>query len=271
MFVGVNLTFFPLHFSGLQGYPRKYIDYPDVFSIWNIYSSFGRILRIFSLFLFLIILFKSFQGFGRILRDEFINVSPETGSRPRLHLAWSVSAMFRASIRWCLIHSCSDLNPLRLPSQYPAPPYHCIPSPCHRPFHISSHHRLRHHSHPLHCLNQVIPRLSKFPPPLVCPRHCRLCCLRVCRWLCHRLPPLFRLVATRCHHRLAHRISWIVRDCLLLQVRILMAEECDECNDRWINECGFRGCWGVINEGCVRSPGAHDCQRADQMDCRKMN
>jgi heme/copper-type cytochrome/quinol oxidase subunit 1 len=55
LFIGVNLTFFPIHFLGLQGIPRRYREYTPVFSYWHRVSSLGRIIRIVSAVLLLFI------------------------------------------------------------------------------------------------------------------------------------------------------------------------------------------------------------------------
>ena len=81
MFFGVNITFFPLHFAGLHGYPRKYLDYPDVYSVWNIISSYGSIISVFALFAFLFVLLESLFSYRVVVIDNFINRSPENSLR----------------------------------------------------------------------------------------------------------------------------------------------------------------------------------------------
>jgi len=56
MFVGVNLVFFPQHFLGLQGMPRRYIDYSDGYAFWNYVSSVGYVITIVGVVVFLIML-----------------------------------------------------------------------------------------------------------------------------------------------------------------------------------------------------------------------
>jgi len=59
MFVGVKLTFFPQHFLGLKGMPRRYKDYPDSMWFWKKISSFGAVISFFRVALFIYLLVES--------------------------------------------------------------------------------------------------------------------------------------------------------------------------------------------------------------------
>ena len=68
-FIGVNVTFFPQHFIGLAGMPRRYPDYALVFADWNMVSSVGAFLFGFSQLLFLFIVIKTVMG-GKKATDQ---------------------------------------------------------------------------------------------------------------------------------------------------------------------------------------------------------
>nr|YP_004021892.1 cytochrome c oxidase subunit I [Phraortes sp. Iriomote Island]BAJ24492.1 cytochrome c oxidase subunit I [Phraortes sp. Iriomote Island] len=77
MFVGVNMTFFPQHFLGLAGMPRRYSDYPDMFTSWNIMSSMGAIMSTVSMMMFILIMWESISTNRKTLFSSHMTSSLE--------------------------------------------------------------------------------------------------------------------------------------------------------------------------------------------------
>ena len=65
-FIGVNLTFFPMHFLGLAGMPRRIPDYPDAYAGWNSLATYGSYISIFSSLLFFYIVYLTLTSGGRV-------------------------------------------------------------------------------------------------------------------------------------------------------------------------------------------------------------
>ncbi|OUS36353.1 cytochrome c oxidase subunit I [Rhodobacterales bacterium 56_14_T64] len=77
-FIGANVTFFPQHFLGRQGMPRRYIDYPEAFAYWNYVSSMGAFLSFASFLLFFGIVFHALLRGARITQNNYWNEYADT-------------------------------------------------------------------------------------------------------------------------------------------------------------------------------------------------
>uniref|UniRef100_A0A024HVL5 Cytochrome c oxidase subunit 1 n=10 Tax=Styela clava TaxID=7725 RepID=A0A024HVL5_STYCL len=98
MFVGVNLTFFPQHFLGLAGMPRRYNDYPDFYLMWNVISSIGSMMSIFGVVMFMMIIWLSFSSKSEVFfaNGGDFNLEWAHGTPPANH-TWMEGPVFMLS------------------------------------------------------------------------------------------------------------------------------------------------------------------------------
>ncbi len=78
MFIGSNMTFFPQHFLGRQGMPRRYIDYPEAFAYWNWVSSLGAFLSFASFVFFIGIVVYTLRAGKRVTENNYWNEYADT-------------------------------------------------------------------------------------------------------------------------------------------------------------------------------------------------
>ena len=80
-FIGVNLTFFPMHFLGLAGMPRRIPDYPDAYAFWNSIASLGSLISISSLIFFVYVVYDM------LFKNTYLKNVAHNSIYPNLYLA----------------------------------------------------------------------------------------------------------------------------------------------------------------------------------------
>lgn len=98
LFIGVNLTFFPQHFLGLAGMPRRIPDYPDAFAGWNLISSFGSIVSVIATVLFGYILYDILAN-GEAVHENPFQVPQFFQSTPQFYVLSTTSS----TLEWSLL------------------------------------------------------------------------------------------------------------------------------------------------------------------------
>ncbi|WP_420344689.1 cytochrome c oxidase subunit I [Paenirhodobacter sp.] len=78
MFIGSNMIFFPQHFLGRQGMPRRYIDYPEAFAFWNKISSIGAFISFASFLFFIGVMFYTLFAGRRVTQANYWNEYADT-------------------------------------------------------------------------------------------------------------------------------------------------------------------------------------------------
>ena len=92
-FISVNLTFFPMHFLGLSGMPRRIPDYPDAYSFLNYICSLGAMLTLFSIFVFMLVIYYTFTS-------EFVTIRINTKNKGSYILYYGMSLGVAYDLIW---------------------------------------------------------------------------------------------------------------------------------------------------------------------------
>ena len=85
-FLGVNVTFFPMHFLGLSGMPRRIPDYPDAFAGWNALCSFGSYVSVVGILVFFAVVYFTFTS------DQKCSNSPWIPEEETTTLEWALQS-----------------------------------------------------------------------------------------------------------------------------------------------------------------------------------